>query len=110
MAVTVTRFLLMVATCRLEMSAGTHAALAGMLTGPTRQASQAPVTSVPPARDRTMSRHGWFSGSPQADSRMLLPHEVLVSVRITRTCVTGFAPDSVMAAGGEFAAGWLAPG
>jgi len=102
---TVTRLLLGVATWRLAMSAGRHAALAGMLTGPARQASHAPVTSVPPVRERTISRHGSFSGRPRAISRMLVPQDVPVRVMVTRTRVAGFAADRMMAAGG-LGVGW----
>ncbi len=88
------------------MSEGSQPALAGMLTGPSRQASQVPATSVPPARDRTISRQDRLRGNPWADSRMLVPQDVLVKVTRTRTWVTGLAPDSVMAPGGEPLAAW----
>jgi hypothetical protein len=107
--VTVTKLFLVVATCRLEMSAGRHAALAGTLIGPERQESQAPAIWVPPARDRTISRHSWSSGRPHAIIRILVPQVVAVRVTVTRTCVAGLAPDSVMVADG-LAAGWPAPG
>src|SRR5215472_17986069 len=91
------------------MSEGRHPMLAGTLIGPGRQASQDPATAVPPVRDRTTSLHGWLSGRPHAFTHMRVPHDVAVSVTVTRTCVPGFAPDSVMAAGG-LAAEWLAAG
>lgn len=92
------------------MSPGRHPALAGTLTGPSLQASQTPVTSVPPVRERTISRHGSLSGRPQAISRILVPQDVPVSVTVTCTFVTALAPDSVTAAGGGLAPGRLAPG
>jgi len=87
------------------MSAGRTPALAGTVTGPALQASQTPVTSVAPVRERMIRRHGTLSGKPRATSRILVPQDVPVSVTVTRTWVAGFAPDSVMAAGVGLAAG-----
>jgi hypothetical protein len=87
------------------MSAGRTPALAGTVTGPALQASQTPVTSVAPVRERMIRRHGTLSGRPRATSRILVPQDVPVSVTVTRTWVAGFAPDSVMAAGAGLAAG-----
>src|SRR6202020_2629987 len=80
LTVTVTRLLVGVATRRLAMSAGRSPALAGMVTGPALQASQTPVTSVPPAREATIRLHGTLSGRPCATSWMLVPQDVPVSV------------------------------
>src|SRR5689334_7784303 len=73
-ALIVTRVLVVVATWRLAMSEGRQPALAGMLTGPSLQASQTPVTSVAPVRERTIRRHGTLSGSPRTRSWILVPH------------------------------------
>src|SRR5215470_6714380 len=100
----VTRFLAVVATCRLAMSDGSQPALAGTVIGPVRQASQTPVTSVAPARERTISRHGTLSGSPLTRSSMLVPQDVAVRAALAVTCRAGFAPESVTAGGRWLAA------
>jgi hypothetical protein len=56
-----------------------------------------------------MSRQRRPSGSPDARRPMAVPHDILVSDTVTRTCLTGFAPDSVTAAGAESAAGGWPP-
>src|SRR5262249_53643791 len=98
-ALIVTRVLAVVATCRLAMSAGRQAALAGTVIGPSLQASQTPVTSVAPVRERAIRRHCTLSGAPRRRSWMLAPHEVAVSTAVALTCVAGFVPDSVTPAG-----------
>src|SRR5262252_5559633 len=95
----VTSVLAGVATSRLAMSDTRQPALAGTLTGPSPQASQTPLTSVAPVRDRTIRRHGTLSGSPRRRSWMLVPHEVAVRAAVALRCMAGFTPDSVMAAG-----------
>jgi len=52
------------------MSDSRQPALAGMVIGPSRQASHTPEVSVPPARDRTTSRQRAFSGAPRMVSRV----------------------------------------
>src|SRR5215472_3507338 len=100
----VTRFLVVVATWRLPMSDGSQPALAGTVIGPVRQASQTPVISVAPARERTIRRHGTLSGSPSTRSSMLVPQDVAVRAAVAVTCRAGFAPDSVTVAGRWLAA------
>src|SRR5215472_2919027 len=96
--VIVTRFLAVVATCRLAMSDGSQPALAGTVIGPVRQASQTPVTSVAPVREWTIRRHGTLSGSPLTRSWMLVPQDVAVRAAVTIMCRAGFAPESVTVA------------
>ena len=86
------------------MSDGRQPALAGTVIRPARQASQTPVTSVAPARERTIRRHGTLSGSPFTRSSMLVPQDVAVRAAVAVTCLAGFAPDSVTVAGRWFAA------
>src|SRR5215471_11568327 len=81
------------------MSDGRKPALAGTVIGPSRQASQTPVTSVAPARERAIRRHGTLSGAPRSRSWMLVPHEVGVRTTVALTCMAGFVPDRVTAAG-----------
>src|SRR5215471_18342095 len=85
------------------MSDGRQPALAGTLIGPLLQASQTPVTSVAPVRERTTRRHGTLSGSPRRRSWMLVPHVVAVRAAVAATCMPGFAPESVTV-GGRWAA------
>ncbi|HEY2264015.1 MAG TPA: hypothetical protein VGI96_15435 [Streptosporangiaceae bacterium] len=83
------------------MSDGSQEALAGMLTGPFAHASQTPLTSVRPLRERTIRRHSTFSGSPRTCSWMLVPHDIAVRAAVALTCVAASAPltFSAVAAG-----------
>src|SRR5215469_8130162 len=99
----VTRLLVAVAICRLAMSDGRQAALAGTLIGPSRQASQTPLISVAPDRERTMRRHCTFTGRPLSLSSMLVPQDVPVRAAVAATCVAPFAPWRTMAAVGPAA-------
>jgi hypothetical protein len=72
---------------------------------PSRQASHTPAVSVPPARDRTTSRQGAFSGAPRMVSRMLVPHDLGVMAAVTRMWVAGFMPESMSATGRPGAVG-----
>ena len=83
--VMVTRFLVGGGHLQAGDVAGRHPALAGTVIGPLLQASQTPVTSVPPEREWTIRRHGTLSGRPSATSWMLVPQEVPVSVTVTCT-------------------------
>src|SRR5437016_1188564 len=80
------------------MSDGSQPALAGTVIGPAFQASQTPVTSVAPARERTIRRHGTLSGTPSTRSSMLVPQDVAVRAAVAVTCRAGFAPESVTVA------------
>src|SRR5215831_16101665 len=81
------------------MSDGRKPALAGTVIGPSRQAAQTPVTSVAPARERAIRRHGTLSGAPRIRSWILVPHEVEVRTAVALTCVAGFVPERVTVAG-----------
>src|SRR6185437_7521689 len=88
----VSRVLVGVVTWRLAMSDGSQEALAGMLSGPASQTSQAPLTSVRPPWERMTRRHCTYSGTPRICNWMLVPHDVAVRVAIALTCVAGSMP------------------
>ena len=85
----------------MRMLDGSQEALPGMLSVPFAQASQAPLTSVRPAAERTTRRHSTFSGSPLTCSWMLEPHDVAVTVAVALTCVAESVPANVTAAAGR---------